>query len=170
MSVFERKQLYSLSKNWSTITIEQSSDFFVCHFSIFYLFHTGVSPIKIFWSFFLIVFWFVDISHLLLFIIFSILLLFCTMVREIGSFYKNNQLKLSNPNLKKPVLSTLDSKTSSASNSTQTSISSRLDNKHITIKQNKNKISNTDEINLYVTPQKNVTVFRPHLLSLIWRQ
>ena len=41
---------------------------------------------------------------------------------------------------------------------TQTSISSKLDNKYSTANQNKNKASNTDEIHSCVTPQKNYSV------------
>ena len=76
------------------------------------------------------------------------------MGKRIGSFYKHNWLKLYTPTIKKPVLSSSDSHTSPASNSTRTPISSRLDNKHITTNQNKNKISNIDDIQSCLTPQK----------------
>ena len=76
------------------------------------------------------------------------------MDKEISIFYKNNQSELSTPTMKKPVLSSSASHTSSASNSTRTSISSRLDNKHITTNQNKNNISNTDDIHSCVTQHK----------------
>ena len=62
--------------------------------------------------------------------------------------------KLSTPTLKKPVLSSSASHTSSASNSKRTSISSRLDNKHIITNQNEKNISNTYDIHSFVTPQK----------------
>ena len=61
---------------------------------------------------------------------------------------------MSAPTLKKAFLSYSSSHTSSEINSTQTSIFSRLDNKHITTNQNKNNISNTDNIHSCVTPQK----------------
>ena len=81
------------------------------------------------------------------------------MGKEIGSFYKNNQSKLSTTTLKKPGLSYLYSHKSSASNYTQISILSRLDKKHININQNKNSISNKDDIHSYVTPRgKNYSV------------
>ena len=76
------------------------------------------------------------------------------MGKDIGRFYKHNQSKLSAPTLKKYVLSYPDSHTSSESNSTQTSISSKLDNKHITTNHKKNKIPDTDGIQSCVTPQK----------------
>ena len=47
------------------------------------------------------------------------------------------------------------SNTSSASNSTRTSILYRLDNKNITTNQNKNNISNADDIHSCVTPRKH---------------
>ena len=80
------------------------------------------------------------------------------MGKEIGRFYKHNRSKLFTPTLKKYVLSSSDSHTSSASYSTQTSISYRLDNKHITTNQNKNNTSNTDGVQSCVTPQKNYSV------------
>ena len=76
------------------------------------------------------------------------------MGKDIDHFYKHNQLKLSTPTLNKPVLSPSDSNTSSASNSTRTSIWYRLDNKHISTNHNKNNISNKDYIQSYVTPRK----------------
>ena len=63
-------------------------------------------------------------------------------------------MKLSTPKLKKPVLSSSYSHTSSGSTWTQTSILSRLDNKQITTNQSKNNISNIDDIQSCVTPQK----------------
>ena len=75
------------------------------------------------------------------------------MGKCIGCLYKNIQLKLSIQTLKKPGLSSSASNTSSPSNYTRTSMSSRIDNKHITTNKNKNNISNTDDIQSYVTPQ-----------------
>ena len=76
------------------------------------------------------------------------------MGKEIGHFYKNNRLELSTLTLKEAVLSSSASHTSSASNSTRTYISSRLNNKHITTNQNKNNISNTYDIHSCVTQRK----------------
>ena len=59
------------------------------------------------------------------------------MVKDIGSFYKNNSSKLSIQTLKKPVLSSSADHTLYASNSTGTSISYQLDNEDITTNQNK---------------------------------
>ena len=87
---------------------------------------------------------------------FQWLVLFCTMGKEIGCFKKINQSELSTKRLKKPVLSYSASHLSSASNSTRTSISYRLDNRQININQNKNNISNTDDIHSCVTPQKKL--------------
>ena len=74
--------------------------------------------------------------------------------QENWPFYHNHRSKLSTPTLRKPILSSSASHTSSASNSTRTSISSQLDNKYITTNQNKNNISNTDDIHSCVTPLK----------------
>ena len=76
------------------------------------------------------------------------------MGKEISCFCKNNQLKLSTSTLKKPVVSSSAAYTSSASNSTRTSISSQLDNKDTTTNQNRNNTSNTDDIHSSLTPQK----------------
>ena len=76
------------------------------------------------------------------------------MVNDIGCLYKYNRPKQSTPTFKKPDLSSLAAHASSASNSTRTSISSQLYNKDITKYQNKNNISNTDDINSCVTPRK----------------
>ena len=70
------------------------------------------------------------------------------------SFFKNNQSKLSTSTVKKPILSSSADHTSFASNSTQTSISSQLDNKDITTNQNKNNTSNIDDIHSCVTGGK----------------
>ena len=85
---------------------------------------------------------------------FSFIVLICTMGKEIGRFFKYNRLKPSTPTLKKPVLLSSAAHTSSASNSTGTSISSTLDNKDINTNQNKNITSNTDDIHSCVTPKK----------------
>ena len=50
------------------------------------------------------------------------------MGKDVGCSYKYNQSKLSTPTLKKPVLSYPAAHTSSASNLTQTIISSQLEN------------------------------------------
>ena len=68
------------------------------------------------------------------------------MVKEIVRFSKKIDSKLSTPTLKKPTLSSSVSHTSSASNSTQTSISSQPDNKEITNHQNKNNTPNSYDI------------------------
>ena len=80
------------------------------------------------------------------------------MGKEIGRFYKNNRSKLYTPTLKKPVLLSSASHTSSASNSTQTSILYTIDIKEINTNKNKNNISNTYDIHSCVTPQKNYSV------------
>ena len=80
------------------------------------------------------------------------------MGKEIGRSFKYNRPKISTPTLKKPVLSSSAFHTSSASNSTRTSISSQLDNTYITKNQNNNNTSNTDEIHSCVTSQKNYSV------------
>ena len=68
------------------------------------------------------------------------------MVKDTGCVYKYKRPKQSTPTLKKPVLSYSAAHASSASNSTGTSILSQLDNKDITIYQNKNNTSNADGI------------------------
>ena len=80
------------------------------------------------------------------------------MGKKIGRFCKNNRSKLSNPTLKKPVLSSSASHTLSAINLTQASISYRLVNKHIATNQNKNNISSTDVIQSCVTLRKKYGV------------
>ena len=89
------------------------------------------------------------------------------MGKEIGRYFKYNQSKIFTPTLKKPVLSSSATHTLSPINSRRTSISSQLDNKKITTNKNKNNTSNTDDIHSYVTPQKQITVFMPHLQPLI---
>ena len=76
------------------------------------------------------------------------------MGKEIGRSFKYNQSKTSTPTLKKPVLFFLAAHTSSASNLTQTFISSHIYTKNSTAIQNKNNTSNTDDIHSCVTPLK----------------
>ena len=68
------------------------------------------------------------------------------MGKEIGRSFRNNQSKLLTSTLKKPVLSYSAAHTSSASNSKGSYISSQLENKEIPTNQNKNNISNIDDI------------------------
>ena len=74
------------------------------------------------------------------------MVLICIMGKEIGRYFKYNRSKLSTSTLKTHVLLYPAAHTSYASNPKQTSISSQPDNKDITTNQNKNNISNTDEI------------------------
>ena len=85
---------------------------------------------------------------------FRFIVLIGTMGKEIGHSYKYYRSKLSTPTLKKPVLSSSAAHTSSASNSTPTSISYQLDNKDIATNQNNNNTSNTYDIQSCVTPRK----------------
>ena len=80
------------------------------------------------------------------------------MGKDIGRSYKYNRSKLSTSTLKKYVLSFSAANTSSAGNSTRTSISSQLDNKDITKNQSKNNISNTHYIHSCVTQRKKFSV------------
>ena len=89
------------------------------------------------------------------------------MVKDIGRLYIYNRPKQYTPTFKKPVLSSSAAHASSENNLIGTSISSQLDHKDITKNQNKNNTSNTDDIHSCVTPQKQITVFRPHLQPLI---
>ena len=95
-----------------------------------------------------------DFSLILNYHIFGFLLLIYVMVKDIGRLHKYNQPKQSTPPFKKPVLSSSAAHTSSTSNSTRTSILSQLDNKDIIKNQNRNNISNTDDMNSCVTPRK----------------
>ena len=88
------------------------------------------------------------------------LVLICTMGKEIGRSFKYNWSKISTPTLKEPVISSSAAHTSSASNSTKKFISSQLDNKDITTNQNKNKISNTDNIHSCI---KNIILYCKHI-------
>ena len=76
------------------------------------------------------------------------------MGKEIGRYFKYNRSKISAPTLKKLVLSSSAAHTSSASNLTQISISSQLDNKDSTTNQNMNNISNADDIHSRVPRRK----------------
>ena len=76
------------------------------------------------------------------------------MGKEIGRLYKKKRSKISTPTLKKPILSSSATHTSSARNSIQKSISYQLDNKDITTNKNRNNTSNTDYIHSCVTPRK----------------
>ena len=76
------------------------------------------------------------------------------MGKESGIHYKYNGSKLSTPTLKKPVLSSSATHTSSAINLTGTSISYQLDNKDILTNKKRNNTSNKDDIHSCVTPQK----------------
>ena len=76
------------------------------------------------------------------------------MGKEIGRSFKYNRSKISTPTLKKPVLSSSTAHISSASNLTQTFISSHLDNEDSTSIQNKKDTSNIDDIHACVTPLK----------------
>ena len=108
---------------------------------------------------------FLTYSHLSYF---RFLVLICTVGKYIGHFFKNNKLKISTQTLKKLVLSSLASHTSYASNSTRTSITSRLGNKDINTNQNKN-IFQIQMTSTHVYHHKNeITVFGPHLQPLIW--
>ena len=82
------------------------------------------------------------------------LVLIYIMVKDIGCLYKYNRPTQSTPTFKKLVLYSSADNVSSASNSTGTSISSQFDNKYITTNQNKNNISNTNDIHSCVTPRK----------------
>ena len=76
------------------------------------------------------------------------------MGKDVGRSFKYNRSKISNPKLKKPVLSSWAAHKLYASNLKGTSISSQLDNKIITTNKKKNNTSNTDDIHSCVTPRK----------------
>ena len=84
------------------------------------------------------------------------------MVTEIGRSYKYNPLKISNPTLKKTVLSSSADHTSSASNSIPTSISSQRDNKEITTNQKNNNTSNTDDIHSFI---QNIILYFKNIIK-----
>ena len=94
------------------------------------------------------------------------------MGKEIGCYFKYNRSKNSTPTLKKPVLSSSENHTSYTTNLKRTIISSQLENEDITAIQNTSYISNIDDINSCVTPQKQnisvqVTSTPPRLTPLI---
>ena len=76
------------------------------------------------------------------------------MGKEIGRSFKYYRSKISNPTLKKPVLSSSANHTSYTTNSTPTIISYQLQHKYSTSIQNTVDISNTDDIHYCVTPRK----------------
>ena len=76
------------------------------------------------------------------------------IVKDIGHLYKYNRLKQSTSTFKKYVLSSSAARALSASNLTQTSISSQLDNKDITTYQNRNNNSNKYDIHLCIKTQE----------------
>ena len=80
-------------------------------------------------------------------------------------------MKISTTTLKKNIWSYSDSHTSSANNLSQTSISSRLDNKEISTNQHKHFFPSKDDIHSCVTPQKqnysvHATYKKTHLIPL----
>ena len=76
------------------------------------------------------------------------------MVKEIGSSYKYNRSKISTPTLKKPVLSSSANHTSYTTSSSQTFMSSHLENEDSIAIQNASEILNTYDIHSCVTPRK----------------
>ena len=95
-----------------------------------------------------------------------------TMGKEIGRSYKYYRSKISNPTLKKPVLSSSANHTSYTTNSTPTIMSNQLQHKDSNSIQNKVNISNTYDIHSCVTPQKQnisvqATTTPPRLTPLI---
>ena len=76
------------------------------------------------------------------------------MGKDIGRSYKYNRSKIFTPALKKPVLSSSSNETSYTTSLSQTIISSQLENKDSIAIQNTSDISNTDDIQSFVTPQK----------------
>ena len=94
------------------------------------------------------------------------------MGKEIVRSYKYYRSKISNPTLKKPVLSSSENHTSYTTNSTRTIISYQLVNEDSTSIQNTLDISNIDDIHSCVTPRKqNISVQAtstpPRLMPLI---
>ena len=81
------------------------------------------------------------------------------MGKEIGHSYKCYRSKISNPTLKKPVLSSSVNHSSYTTNWTPTIMSHQLQHKDSTSIQNAVNISNTDDIHSWVTPRKqNISV------------
>ena len=94
------------------------------------------------------------------------------MGKEIGCSYKYYRSKISNPTLKKPVLSSSAKHTSYTTNSTPTIMSYKLQHKDSNSIQKTVDISNTDDIHSCVTPRKQnisvqVTSTPPRLTPLI---
>ena len=88
------------------------------------------------------------------------------MGKEIGRSFKYNRLKLSTSSLKDPVISSSAAHKSYASNSTRTPILSQLGNKDITKNQNKNNISNTNDIHSCV---KNIILYHKNIINTIMK-
>ena len=86
------------------------------------------------------------------------------MGKEIGSSFKYNWSKRSTPTLKEPVISSSSVHTSFAKKLTWTSISSQLDDKDITTNQNKNNISNTDNIQSCI---QNIILYCKNIIKTI---
>ena len=81
------------------------------------------------------------------------------MGKEIGRSYKYYRSKIPTPTLKKPVLSSSANHTSYTTSSSQTFISSHLENEDSIVIQNASEILNTDDIYSCVTPRKqNISV------------
>ena len=85
---------------------------------------------------------------------FCFIVLIGNMGKKIGRSFKYNRSKISTPTFKKPVLSSSAVHTLYASNFTGTSSSSKLNNKDITTNQNKNNMSNIDDMHSCVTSRK----------------
>ena len=81
------------------------------------------------------------------------------MGKEISRSYKYYRSKISNPTLKKPVLSSSANHTSYTTNSNPTIMSYQLQHKDSTSVQKTVDISSTDDIHSCVTPRKhNISV------------
>ena len=94
------------------------------------------------------------------------------MGKGIGRSFKYNRSKISTPTLKKSVLSSSANHTAYTTSLSQTIISSQLKNKENTAIQKTSDISNTDDIQYYVTPRKQNISFQatykpPRLTPLI---
>ena len=94
------------------------------------------------------------------------------MGKEIGCSFKYTRSKISNPTLKKLVLSSSAYHTSYTTNPKRTIISYQLKNKEMTSIQNTSDITNTKYIHSCVTPRtQNINVHAtsktPRLISLV---
>ena len=87
------------------------------------------------------------------------------MVKDIGRLYKYNQPNQYTPTSKKPVLSSSDAHSSSASNLTGTFISSELNNKGSTTNKNKNNTSMTYDTHSCVTQLKQKLQCSDHVYN-----